>query len=170
MGRGIFSGANAKTFGAILTLAAVGGVMVGLGTWAFFAHDRTTHSARPNDTAIVEVDVFSGRANPNWRLSSGETKELLQLLESIDLRVKPSTPVDVLGYRGFLVAVTIKGAQHTIRIFDNSVQPATSDRAGQIRGGDDGRVIEQWLYEHSRGHLDDAVRVVIADDLKRHRL
>lgn len=52
----------------------------------------------------VELDVFSGRPNPRWRLDARSSRELRQLEDR--LTASTSAPADppALGYRGFSYA------------------------------------------------------------------
>jgi len=50
----------------------------------------------------VEIDVFSGRPNPRWKLSSSEAVELQTRIKA--LRQTASSPsIPALGFRGFVV-------------------------------------------------------------------
>lgn len=49
---------------------------------------------------LVELDIFSGRPNPTWRLSPGEAGELLEKLRALGPGSRPRMG---LGYRGFVI-------------------------------------------------------------------
>jgi len=53
---------------------------------------------------LVELDIYSGRPNPRWKLDASASQELKSLLSR--LGVSNSKPVEPpgLGYRGFLLA------------------------------------------------------------------
>lgn len=58
----------------------------------------------------IELDVFSGRPNPNWVVTESTASDLLKALGSLhtgleSARGTGSTPSDLpgLGYRGFVV-------------------------------------------------------------------
>ncbi len=54
----------------------------------------------------IELDIFSGRPNPTWKLSEEEEKELLDIITSDPTQVSPVySPEEVLGlgYRGLIV-------------------------------------------------------------------
>jgi len=71
---------------------------------------------------IVEFDVFSGRPNPTWSLSSEQTMELNEALRNLpptdELAGEPS-----LGYRGFILLNPDKagGLAPHIRIYGGIV-------------------------------------------------
>ena len=50
----------------------------------------------------VELDVFSGRPNPSWSLTSAEADALESRLEDLPRSNAPA-PAGNLGYRGFIV-------------------------------------------------------------------
>src|SRR5262245_55593107 len=53
---------------------------------------------------IVTLDVFSGRANPIWRLSDRDSARLLERLSGRVLRAATDSEADsILGFRGFIV-------------------------------------------------------------------
>lgn len=55
----------------------------------------------------VELDIFSGRPNPRWTLTTTEEAELLQRLLDRSVPMAPVTISDgKLGYRGFVVQAT----------------------------------------------------------------
>lgn len=52
---------------------------------------------------LVELDVFSGRPNPRWRLDERNHRQFLKLLGALSpAAVAPDPPA--LGYRGFVCA------------------------------------------------------------------
>ncbi len=97
----------------------------------------------------VELDIFSGRPNPEWELQEHEVAEL----ESIIKRSSPSQgKVDPpgLGYRGFIVYLP-----DTVRIYKGQIfdERDWSDN----RLADVGIKLDLWLLEIGRTHLDPAV-------------
>lgn len=51
---------------------------------------------------LVEIDIFSGRPNPRWRLSEMESTKLTGLIENLDhAPSSPSLNAPGLGFRGF---------------------------------------------------------------------
>ena len=66
-------------------------------------------AACSNDTSSVdlsntqvELDVFSGRPNPEWPLTVAEAESLEARLEDLPRSAAPA-PATKLGYRGFIV-------------------------------------------------------------------
>jgi hypothetical protein len=52
---------------------------------------------------LVELDVFSGRPNPRWRLDERNHRELLKLQGRLSVALAAPDP-PALGYRGFVCA------------------------------------------------------------------
>lgn len=53
---------------------------------------------------LVELDIFSGRPNPRWRLDEPDARALLRLQAGLaEADAAPAEP-PALGYRGFLYA------------------------------------------------------------------
>src|SRR3954451_13094281 len=50
----------------------------------------------------VTLDVFSGRPNPTWRLTSAEARQLIDRVAGQPVRPVTAHPT-LLGFRGFLV-------------------------------------------------------------------
>jgi hypothetical protein len=50
----------------------------------------------------VEIDLFSGRPNPRWRLKNQESAEFLKLFRALP-PTEMGTIQDNLGYRGLIV-------------------------------------------------------------------
>ena len=72
---------------------------------------------------LVELDAFSGRPNPRWRLSDSEAAELVRLIAGLAPAPGGSSPhLPGLGYRGF----QLEGAAGAYRVYGELVQPASS--------------------------------------------
>jgi hypothetical protein len=92
----------------------------------------------------VELDVFSGRPNPRWTLSTDRVKELeerLQGLEQTEGREPPG-----LGYRGFL----LRGrGDLQLRAFDSTIAVTSAGRTSFFK---DAGGLEELLLEQARQH------------------
>lgn len=60
-------------------------------------------SSRQQTKITVEVDVFSGRPNPNWTLTKEESAELSKLINSLPTVDMINLPEGKLGFRGFII-------------------------------------------------------------------
>jgi hypothetical protein len=90
---------------------------------------------------VVELDLFSGRPNPAWRLTGAAREQLLRELRRVPSERKTSVIEPGLGYRGFVVR--IGSAEGTTRI---QIGHGTVEVDGSC-GRDDGYRIEKFLTE-----------------------
>ena len=105
---------------------------------------------------LIELDVFSGRPNPQWELDAPAERELRQLLGG--LSVAPGEPAGPagLGYRGFRFDIGETAAPS--RAFRGRV--ALEDRVLE----DPGRAVERFLLSTAPAELE-ALRHAIADEI-----
>lgn len=99
----------------------------------------------------IEIDLFSGRVNPRWTLSTAEAGELRAAVAGLAASVGEGAAPPDLGYRGFRVA---DGDILTI-VYGGSVR-----RRGRV-WADPGRAVELWLLRALPAELAD-LRAVIA--------
>ncbi len=93
----------------------------------------------------VELDVFSGRANPTWPLTPEESLELLARIDRLH-SVGPETQPS-LGYRGFVVyRDETRGPQRWLHVGHGTVR---IDDNNQMRHYRDTENIEGWLREQA---------------------
>jgi hypothetical protein len=86
---------------------------------------------------LIELDIFSGRPNPRWKLDEPAGQRLVELQRGLKPTADRPPGPPGLGYRGFVYAID----DHTWRAFDGFV--AGSD--GVLV--DPHRAIERWLVE-----------------------
>ena len=107
-------------------------------------------------SAVVVLDVFSGRPNPTWSLDAEPTAALRSLLAAL-----PSTPaaapLDGLGYRGFLVELKDQTGATVERLsaYRGLVQRQPGDPSAVLL--DPGRTVERFLLDSGRSQLDPAL-------------
>lgn len=70
---------------------------------------------------LVELDIFSGRPNPRWKLDEHQSEALLQLQSSLWQTSRDPADIPSLGYRGFCYA----GNNGLVRVWRSHVM--TSD-------------------------------------------
>jgi hypothetical protein len=103
---------------------------------------------------VVELDVFSGRANPQWRLDADGEQRLRTLHRALPQRGVPAVEPPGLGYRGF--RYMLDGVRW--RAWNGTV-------SGEGRGLEDpGRRVERLLLELVPPEYAE-VRGRIADEL-----
>jgi len=118
------------------------------------------------ETAVqVELDVFSGRVNPTWQLSSNEGEEFLRLFQALPEAARGAI-WNGLGYRGMVVTVervTVAGFES----FKCSRGIVVGRRPGSEKlFMDRNRALERWLFGTSRGRIDEEIRAVVAQELE----
>jgi hypothetical protein len=95
---------------------------------------------------VVEIDMFSGRPNPRWRLSEAETDRLTGLLRTLEPADGPPPSPPGLGYRGF-----------RLRDSNGSIWAAYRGFV-QSPGGllaDSDRRVERFLLDHLPAEYDE---------------
>lgn len=85
----------------------------------------------------VELDVFSGRANPQWELDEGTSATLLRMQGRLARSTQPPVAPPSLGYRGFVYAA--RGGP--IRAYRGFLT------RGTVSLGDPNRSVERFLME-----------------------
>lgn len=88
----------------------------------------------------VELDVFSGRPNPSWRLRAAERDQLFGLLRATKELGAVSTAPPGLGYRGLILRIESGGHAELLRVGDGAI---AADGAVYR---DNGRAVEAFLF------------------------
>lgn len=96
----------------------------------------------------VELDIFSGRPNPTWELSSEEVDEFTARLSDLTPCDRAFAPPG-LGYRGFEIRDLGERPEipARLRVLDGFVFVFEDD---QTRCFQDEKGIEGWLIEQAR--------------------
>jgi hypothetical protein len=105
----------------------------------------------------VQLDVFSGRANPRWTLSGERARELGERLTGVE-PAEPREP-PALGYRGFLIS----DARIKLRVFDSLLVLHLKGTTSHLRdvGG-----AEEFLLGQAREHGYGDVLEVFRDEMR----
>lgn len=99
----------------------------------------------------VELDIFSGRENPNWSLTAEQATAVRQKLSSLPDNPNPSPAIfNGLGYRGFLLTDTID--ERLISVWRETV--IIRHGAARLAKVDRERYLEQLLLQTARSHLE----------------
>ncbi|HET8844725.1 MAG TPA: hypothetical protein VFN35_24855 [Ktedonobacteraceae bacterium] len=106
-----------------------------------------TPPSDPNHPATIELDVYSGRPNPNWIPTAPERTEIGQHFQNLTaLPTLPAVP-DNLGYRGFLIHYPDGTIE--VRVYHGTI---FITRAGHTDAYQDSHALENWLKEQARVH------------------
>ncbi len=94
--------------------------------------------AATEPSAEVELDVFSGRTNPSWRLGQDQAKALMREISALPPASGQTSRIPGLGFRGFVV--TFRGSWSSVfRVFHTDVSDGHAVRL------DSGRRVESLL-------------------------
>jgi hypothetical protein len=99
---------------------------------------------------LVELDLFSGRENPRWRLEQQEEAEFAQLVELLQPTLGEIPEPPALGYRGFVVSAPAG----VYRAYGGSVETPTGLRR------DSRKAAERFLLSTLPPELGDLRRIV----------
>jgi len=95
----------------------------------------------------VELDIFSGRPNPEWQLSAADAALFEQKLAALSA-AEPGRITNPLSYRGFVV----QSGDTTVKIQNGTVQ---ATRASAVTHRQDtGRALERWLLSTGKPFVD----------------
>jgi hypothetical protein len=64
----------------------------------------------------IEIDIFSGRLNPKWELDVKDAEEIVALLRLQRQPSKQNPEPQAMGFRGFIVDVSVGGTAQRIRV------------------------------------------------------
>lgn len=138
----------AALLAAVLSVLVVS-VAPGL-AWPGVAEPTAT---RVQAYAGVELDIFSGRPNPQWTVSASELAPLLPNPEARPIAAASEPPG--LGYRGFLLTCVSPetGDPTPIRVYGGTVSIGAGDDLAVYA---DTMGLEQWLLDDAqqRGYGD----------------
>jgi hypothetical protein len=137
-----------------LTFAVLGALVLAFVATALPSRRHKDFSG-VNRMLEVEVDVYSGRPNPRWELSSQQAEELLKKLRSLPARESAASLSDGLGYRGLIVSgdELMQAGDTEIVISNGIVEARAASGARQFTDKD--RAVERWLLQTGKGKLED---------------
>lgn len=114
----------------------------------------------------VEVDLYSGRPNPRFRLEPAAAAELMRRLATLRPLPGYATPRDTLGYRGLRIEAGAAESPVTEIVVSNGVV-FVRDRGGAERLLEDlHRGLERWLIEAGTANLDPGEVAMLRQDVE----
>jgi len=131
------------------------------------SQDRNQEIEQSGDVNMqVELDIFSGRPNPQWTLASEENEEFFRQFQALPESTAGKLEIPGLGYRGFRVTAVedmVEGCSEILVFRENVV--ATCD--GKSRHFTDrDQILEQWLVQTSKGHVEDDIYQLIVSEVE----
>jgi hypothetical protein len=114
----------------------------------------------------VELDAFSGRPNPRWRLHPHQAREFTNKLHRLPRQHKRAASAEQgLGYRGFIVTGTGDelGSYDEVVVTSSSVRARSGSVSHYFENQD--RALERWLLETMRGRVDQALYTYVLGSL-----
>lgn len=121
------------------------------------AQQQTATTTPSGPVAYATLDVFSGMPNPRWQLDAADSIAIRDQLAKLAPASKGFTPINRLGYRGFIVEMTdsASGKASTISVYRQSVVQRADGVA--VVYDDPAKSIEQILIGSAQQHTDPAV-------------
>lgn len=118
--------------------------------------------------AQVTLDIFSGRENPSWELSTEQLAALVSILDTLP-GSDPKNSFDGLGYRGFLVVISDAASGKTERI--KAYKGAVVYSVGGVDKlfDDKERRMENLLLDSGRDHLKADIRDAVSLEIEPPR-
>lgn len=109
----------------------------------------------------ITLNIFSGRPNPTWTLTGADEKKLTDRLASLETATdrRPSGVFGGLGYRGFTIARSVKGAKSMATVHESIV-----DRAGADFNVVDETGIEAFLVGTAGGRVPEEVLAYLSQN------
>lgn len=102
----------------------------------------------------VQLDIFSGRPNPEWELGADEIERIEAMLADLPELVPISRPADEpLGYRGF--RILDPGRERTVIVRGGTVEIRSARGVTTVQ--DEYPQLEQALVEIARVHVEPDV-------------
>lgn len=109
----------------------------------------------PDDCGLVELDIFSGKPNPSWRLSIEQVDFLQASLKSLDVSCEKPIAPD-LGYRGFVVTLN-----NNVRIIIYGGTISIHKKVFLDRD----RKLERWLVRTGDQKISEALKQVVLKEI-----
>lgn len=123
---------------------------------------------------IVTLDVFSGRPNPSWKLSSKDAKSFLERFARKSVAAADQAD-NVLGYRGTVVSASSDealpdGLQSDFRVGGNSTaDAATADAKRPFLSADEADDAVLWLLSKGQHAVNEDVFSHVKDAIESRR-
>jgi hypothetical protein len=121
---------------------------------------RLTIQRRSTGNLKIELDAFSGRPNPTWKLNTDEETRLEQMAMNLPTREDATELATGLGYRGII----IRGCKY----FDEIIVSMGVVQAGDYQWSDIDKKVELFLLNTSKPHIESGVYEMIISQIRAH--
>jgi len=115
----------------------------------------------------IELDIFSGRPNPSWKLTATESVEFLRQLRTLPPDGSDRSIRDNLGYRGLIVT----GDATVINSFDSIIVSGGKVLGQSPQGSrsfvDKDRGLEQWLIHTGKAYLEPDIYNQVVQEIQQ---
>lgn len=130
------------------------------GSLALFAFSSRQTSMT---TVHIQIDLYSGRENPEWTLGEMDAAEFLRRVATLaPTSTSTSFPSQELGYRGLRVSVIANGRKRRYVIGEGLVSMEASVGFAPRRFRDANRSLEIWMLNGGREVLGaDLLRYLV---------
>ena len=113
----------------------------------------------------VELDVFSGRPNPEWEMSDEEYRSFHEML-AICPSLAQTNMFDGLGYRGFIVHTNQPSEPSMplmVTVYSGVIKVSNDQTTSYCQDGDN--KMEKWLLEQSRQFVEKDLQEIVEASL-----
>jgi hypothetical protein len=126
--------------------------------------NKITANTTNRMTMHVILDIFSGRPNPIWQLSTEQESELFKIISQLETSKRSGNSNKEsslgLGYRGIIVEGLSKRFEiynGTVKVFENNSSHMLEDRK---------YLLEQWLLQTGTAKINDNLTKVVNDEIQ----
>jgi hypothetical protein len=116
--------------------------------------------------ATVELEIYSGKPNPNWSLSKEMILDLLQRLRALEPSGTAPVEFDGLGYRGVRASLEDNSRLTASLIVSRGAVTILRD-SHQSWYRDDGRQLELWLVRTGANIVSSDVLQHVTSEMSR---
>jgi len=120
-------------------------------------------SSTGNGALQAVLDVYSGRENPHWNLTSGEEETFLKSFQALS-RTDAEFTSPGLGYRGFIVEGTGLEGYDQVSVFRGVVLAQAGESSSRFE--DKGRLLERWLLGTGKESLEGELYARILSEVE----
>jgi hypothetical protein len=115
-----------------------------------------------NATSQIQLNIFSGRPDPNWTITDTETEELISLIQNLPT-TKTSQFPENLGYRGLTVKLNENG--DFIKVYQGIGEYQHQGKSQFFQ--DNNRQLEKKLLGTGKSHLPESLYYSVLREIEK---